>query len=330
MENYINNVSSIIFNTLVKYNPVYLPTIGSLKIARIAASLSDDHKFTAPRYTVEYNNDVCENPVIDLISNTNHVEKQQAEEIYNGWLNNIVTKTDNSIRYNIENVGVLNLYPEGAAIFTVSERLSPYLNPFDMETDEPFYQNEEIQQDYQESEKEGEEPHSDNDTNHPETQTETPPPYVPTENKPRKNANTQLLILILIGVVIVLGAIIAALIIYSPKSSPIPPVQTEKTIPPAKSDSSQDSLKIKGQTATVSSPSFHIIAGAFINKDLAEKYTRKLQNEGTDAEMIYSSSKELYLVSIYRFQTYPQALQKLNQLPFYYPPYSYWIWEEEK
>lgn len=99
----VNEVNKIIYNRLITEREITLPGIGSLSLARRAASMSSKEVIVAPRLTIEYSSHAEGCSVVDAIAVIGGTDTATAEDIYSRWLE----KVRSGSTLAIEGVGVL-------------------------------------------------------------------------------------------------------------------------------------------------------------------------------------------------------------------------------
>lgn len=85
----MNQVSKLIYNALIKYQALYLPEVGTLRVVRKSASMSSKNEIIPPSYSVEYSLDSRAKSLIDIISCEAGVDASRAAEIYSRWLDKV-------------------------------------------------------------------------------------------------------------------------------------------------------------------------------------------------------------------------------------------------
>ena len=85
----MNQVSKLIYNALIKYQALYLPEVGTLRVVRKSASMSSKNEIIPPSYNVEYSLDSQAKSLIDIISCEAGVDASRAAEIYSRWLDKV-------------------------------------------------------------------------------------------------------------------------------------------------------------------------------------------------------------------------------------------------
>ena len=129
----VNEVNKLILNTLLEYNAVTLPSVGSLVVVRHAAKMEGKSRVVAPSYGVEFKSAECGYSVVDAIVSVANVEMSEANDIYLRWLDKV--KEGNTL--NISGVGTLKnksfvadnallaaLNPATAKVVTIHRRRS--------------------------------------------------------------------------------------------------------------------------------------------------------------------------------------------------------------
>lgn len=99
----VDQVNSIIYNTLITERVVTLPGVGTLSVVRQAATIAKDNLVAAPTYVVEFSSHAPGSSVVDIIAVEGGVELSEAEEIYARWLD----KVRSGSVLTIEGVGTL-------------------------------------------------------------------------------------------------------------------------------------------------------------------------------------------------------------------------------
>lgn len=122
MQNAVNN---LIYNTLVKERRVVLPTVGTISVSRVPATLSGS-RVTPPRYKVEFGSTTEGRTITDIIAHYAAIDIREAEDIYRRWLD----KSRKDAVITIEGVGTLR-----HKSFTADATLLAALNP---EGDKPL------------------------------------------------------------------------------------------------------------------------------------------------------------------------------------------------
>lgn len=98
----VNEVNSLIFNTLIAERAVHLPEIGTLRIERRAAEAKGD-TITAPEYVVTFSSHHSATSITRVIATVSAISQAEAEDIYARWRD----KSQNSNELIISNVGTL-------------------------------------------------------------------------------------------------------------------------------------------------------------------------------------------------------------------------------
>lgn len=125
------DISKVIFSVLAGHGSVSLLSVGSLHTVRVPASFNDDGTIEPPRHVVEYSNDISDElSVVDIITERYDMTPSEASACYNEWLSSASVRMSNGTRIAIEGVGTLSLLAEGAALFSIDERLRALLNPY--------------------------------------------------------------------------------------------------------------------------------------------------------------------------------------------------------
>lgn len=122
MQNAVNN---LIYNTLIAERRVVLPTVGTLQLCHLPASMSGS-RVVPPRCVVEFSSSTSGRTIIDVIVQSASISKEDAEDIYRRWLD----KSRNDAVITIEGVGTLR-----HKSFTTDSALLIALNP---EGDKPL------------------------------------------------------------------------------------------------------------------------------------------------------------------------------------------------
>ena len=125
------DISKVIFSVLAGHGSVSLLSVGSLLSVRVPASFNADGTIEPPRHIVEYSNDISDElSVVDIITESYGMTPSEASACYNEWLSASSVRMANGTRITIEGVGTLSLLAEGAALFSIDERLRSLLNPY--------------------------------------------------------------------------------------------------------------------------------------------------------------------------------------------------------
>ena len=82
----VNEVNKLIYNTLIKYQALHLPDVGTISVVRHSAVLNSNKELLPPQFAVEYSLDDSAKSLIDIISKEIDVDQTRAEEIYSRWL----------------------------------------------------------------------------------------------------------------------------------------------------------------------------------------------------------------------------------------------------
>ena len=122
MQNAVNN---LIYNTLTAERRVVLPTVGTLQLCHLPASMSGS-RVVPPRCVVEFSSSTSGRTIIDVIAQSASISKEDAEDIYRRWLD----RSRNGDDVVIEGVGTLR-----HKSFTTDSALLAALNP---EGDKPL------------------------------------------------------------------------------------------------------------------------------------------------------------------------------------------------
>ena len=122
MQNAVNN---LIYNTLTAERRVVLPTVGTLQLCHLPASMSGS-RVVPPRCVVEFSSSTSGRTIIDVIAQSASISKEDAEDIYRRWLD----RSRNGDDVVIEGVGTLR-----HKSFTTDSALLIALNP---EGDKPL------------------------------------------------------------------------------------------------------------------------------------------------------------------------------------------------
>ncbi len=328
-----NTIDILIFNRLASHGSVFLPNIGSLRCERIAATPAfDGNGFTAPRYVVEYIARPCGTSIIDLLITDRGIEESEATSLYEEWLSQISISDKNGSYYTISQVGRLEIYEGGTALFTADSTLLPFLNPYENPVSklpdtsaipEPV-QAEEIP----------------NEAQLPSC-IPLPPPLPPQFQKQKPQGLSKSFWKTMTLALVFLLAFTVGIIIFGPsslhrsnKTSAETSLSYTDTIelassPQVPSIAPQDSSSAEADTlCSDSGKPYHIIAGSFQSKENAEKLMVKKKKEFDSVKLLYDPEKGLYMVSVYQFATHREARQQINRMPILYYPYSYWIYHE--
>ena len=99
----VNEVNSIIYNTLVSERAIQLPEVGTLSIVRYSATKSSSRAVTPPVYRIEFSSHAQATSLIDAIASFGNVDVDTAEDIYCRWLSKI--KSGSTLQ--IDGVGTL-------------------------------------------------------------------------------------------------------------------------------------------------------------------------------------------------------------------------------
>lgn len=99
----VNEVNSIVYNTLVSERAIHLPEIGTLSVVRCSASMTSSSVVVPPLYRVEFSSHAKATSIIDAIAVAGNVDIDKAEDIYCRWLGKV--KNDSVLQ--IDGVGTL-------------------------------------------------------------------------------------------------------------------------------------------------------------------------------------------------------------------------------
>lgn len=116
MQNAVNN---LIYNTLTAERRVVLPTVGTLQLCHLPASMSGS-RVVPPRCVVEFSSSTSGRTIIDVIAQSASISMEDAEDIYRRWLD----RSRNDAVITIEGVGTLR-----HKSFTTDSALLAALNP---------------------------------------------------------------------------------------------------------------------------------------------------------------------------------------------------------
>ncbi len=122
MQNAVNN---LIYNTLTAERRVVLPTVGTLQLCHLPASMSGS-RVVPPRCVVEFSSSTSGRTIVDVIAQSASIDIREAEDIYRRWLD----RSRNGDDVVIEGVGTLR-----HKSFTTDGALLIALNP---EGDKPL------------------------------------------------------------------------------------------------------------------------------------------------------------------------------------------------
>lgn len=100
----VNEVNKLIYNTLLDYNAVTLPDVGSLRIVVQPAALNGN-RVAAPKRDITFSSKLDAVSVVSRIAEECNISLVQAEDVYNRWLNKV--RAGNII--NIQGVGIINI-----------------------------------------------------------------------------------------------------------------------------------------------------------------------------------------------------------------------------
>ena len=326
-----NTIDSLIFDRLAAHGSIFLPGVGALQCERIAAAPAfDGNGFTAPRYTVTYISVPCGVSVIDLIASDRQIPEEEAAGLYRQWLEQIQLPNSDA-RYAIAQVGTLELYEGGTALFTTDAALLPYLNPYGEITPEPAGEPE---------------PETVPAEEIPGTDSRLPahrpvPPPLPPQFRKRKSAgpNASFWKTMTLALVFLL-AFAVGIIVFGPSfllqtgeksiSAPVPADTVVIRNPPAVQPERNDDPSRSAADFPCNDPEkpYHIIAGSFRSQEKAEAFMTREKEEFESVKLLYDSDKALYMVSVYQFATHQEARRQINRMPILYYPYSYWIYHE--
>ena len=326
-----DTIDSLIFDRLAAHGSVFLPDVGSLRCERIAAAPAfDGNGFTAPRYIVEYISVPCGISVIDLLAANRQIPEEEAAGLYRSWLEQALLPDGNPC-YAIAQVGTLELYEGGTALFTTDAALLPYLNPYGTMTQETVSEPE---------------PETVPAEEIPGTGSELPahrpvPPPLPPQFRKRKPAGPNasfwktmtlaLVFLLAFAVgIIVFGPSFLLRTGEKPASGPVSAdtvvIRDLRAVQPERND--DPSRPAADLPRTDPAKPYHIIAGSFRSKEKAEAFMNREKEEFESVKLLYDSDKALYMVSVYQFATHQEARRQINRMPILYYPYSYWIYHE--
>lgn len=125
------SIDELILEILSSHGSVSLPTVGTLRTTRVPAAVVDGDFIEPPRHVVEYSNEIIDEALLpDVIARTRDVSLAAATERFNSWLDNVSVRMGDGTRYVIDGVGRLNILSEGAALFTMDDKLRVLLNPY--------------------------------------------------------------------------------------------------------------------------------------------------------------------------------------------------------
>ena len=116
MQNAVNN---LIYNTLTTERRVVLPTVGTLQLCHLPASMSGS-RVVPPRCVVEFSSSTSGRTIVDVIAQSASISVEDAEDIYRRWLD----RSRNDAVITIEGVGTLR-----HKSFTTDSALLVALNP---------------------------------------------------------------------------------------------------------------------------------------------------------------------------------------------------------
>ena len=98
----VNEVNKLIFNTLVEYQGVYIPNLGTLSIGRIP-SRKRRGRVVSPLYTINFNTECKAVSLATIVSSMANVDRAAADDIISRWQNKATTDG----RVIIEGVGII-------------------------------------------------------------------------------------------------------------------------------------------------------------------------------------------------------------------------------
>lgn len=116
----VNEVSNIIYNSLLTHGAVHLPSVGTLYVVRKGATMNGKSRVAAPEYRVDFSSSREARSVVDAIAQCASITQKSAEDIYMLWLDKV--RDGDSI----EIVGVGTLRNKS---FTTDNTLLAQLNP---------------------------------------------------------------------------------------------------------------------------------------------------------------------------------------------------------
>lgn len=85
----VNEVNKLVYNALLKYHALYLPSVGTLRVVRRPAVFSSKNELLPPHSDVEYSSQNCAKSLIDIIIVEAGVDTKRTEEIYSRWLDQV-------------------------------------------------------------------------------------------------------------------------------------------------------------------------------------------------------------------------------------------------
>lgn len=116
----VNEVSKIVYNTLLTHGAVHLPSVGTLYVVRKGATMSGKSRVVAPEYRVDFSSNREALSIVDAIAKCASINNRGAEDIYLLWLDKV--REGDSIE--ISGVGSLR-----NKSFTTDNTLLAQLNP---------------------------------------------------------------------------------------------------------------------------------------------------------------------------------------------------------
>lgn len=116
----IEQVNTLIYNTLCSNTSIFLPTVGTLVVRRNPATMASARRVNAPSVNVTFTAEQRADSLVNLIASTADITVERAEDIYNQWLQNVTS--DGVVA--ISGVGVVK-----NRTFIVDKDLIATLNP---------------------------------------------------------------------------------------------------------------------------------------------------------------------------------------------------------
>lgn len=116
----VNEVSKIIYNTLVVHRAVTLPGVGTLFVVQRSATIHNKREVAAPHFAIDFSSREYGISLVAAISSVANIPTKDAEEIYARWLD----KVKDGNKLSICNIGTLN-----NKTFIADKSLLTQLNP---------------------------------------------------------------------------------------------------------------------------------------------------------------------------------------------------------
>lgn len=85
----VNEVSKIVYNTLLTHGAVHLPSVGTLYVVRKGATMSGKSRVVAPEYRVDFSSNREALSIVDAIAKCASINNRGAEDIYMLWLDKV-------------------------------------------------------------------------------------------------------------------------------------------------------------------------------------------------------------------------------------------------